>query len=495
MRPQNQVARDRLEAELRKSPRSSAAGLAERLSISLPTLLRILREQEDRVLRAGSASRTRYALRRPLRGSSRPIPLFRVDSHGRGHEAGVFDLVEPEGSLLDLAGLGWPVDAEHRDGWWAGLPYPLHDMRPQGFLGRSFARRHAADLEASPDPEKWHDDQIVLALSRYGADCAGNLILGEAAYTRWMDTVAKAEAPHPERGLEARYLEWAQQVASQGVAESSAAGEFPKFTASREHPGAATPHVIVKFSGGDDSATVRRWSDLLICEHLALECLARATALPVAASRILQAGGRTFLEVERFDRHGPHGRGELISLASLDAALLGSPQNDWPRVAARIANELKLAAPGMEAAIRLTWWYGKLIANSDMHPGNLSFTFAAAPGVAPVHASQSPGRPKIDLPPTGGGAARRDVTGVQLIPAPVYDMLPMHYAPLAGGEVPPREFNPALPLPSERADWHTACAAALDFWHSVAIEPRISKPFRALARANHDGLAEVRERV
>jgi len=62
MRPQNQVARDRLEAELRKSPRSSAAGLAERLSVSVPTLLRILREQEDRVLRAGSASRTRYAL-------------------------------------------------------------------------------------------------------------------------------------------------------------------------------------------------------------------------------------------------------------------------------------------------------------------------------------------------------------------------------------------------------------------------------------------------
>jgi len=470
MRPQNQVARDRLEAELRKSPRSSAAGLAERLSISVPTLLRILREQEDRVLRAGAASRTRYALRRPLRGSSRPIPLFRVDSHGRGHEAGVLDLVEPEGSLLDLAGLGWPVDAEHRDGWWAGLPYPLHDMRPQGFLGRSFARRHAADLEVSPDPEKWHDDQIVLALSRYGADCAGNLILGEAAYTRWMDTLAKAEAPHPERGLEARYLEWAQQVASQGVAESSAAGEFPKFTASRERPGAATPHVIVKFSGGDDSlnysATVRRWSDLLICEHLALASLARATALPVAASRILQAGGRTFLEVERFDRHGLHGRSELISLASLDAARLGSIQNDWPRVAARLANELKLAALGMEQAIRLIWWYGKLIANSDMHPGNLSFIFAAAPGMAP-----------------------------KLNPAPVYDMLPMHYAPLAGGEVPPREFNPALPLPSERADWHTACAAALDFWHSAAIDPRISAPFRAQALANHNRLAEVRERV
>ena len=48
--------------------------------------------------------------------------------------------------------------------------------------------------------------------------------------------------------------------------------------------------------------------------------------------------------------------------------------------------------------------------------------------------------------------------------APVYDMLPMMYAPLPGGEVPPRIYQPEWPLPHQRAHWQTACVAALAFW-------------------------------
>ena len=78
------------------------------------------------------------------------------------------------------------------------------------------------------------------------------------------------------------------------------------------------------------------------------------------------------------------------------------------------------------------WWNGRLIENTDMHLGNRSF--------------------RVGLP---------------LRLAPTYDMLPMMYAPLPGGEVPAREFVPALPLPTQRMTWLAACAAAIEFWTVV----------------------------
>lgn len=68
-------------------------------------------------------------------------------------------------------------------------------------------------------------------------------------------------------------------------------------------------------------------------------------------------------------------------------------------------------------AITCLWHFGQLIAYTDMHDGNLSFV---------------PGQPGPWL-------------------APVYDMLPMLYAPQRGVELPERAFTPRLPLPAERA--------------------------------------------
>lgn len=102
----------------------------------------------------------------------------------------------------------------------------------------------------------------------------------------------------------------------------SAAGEFPKFTAMRMLEGNPVS-VIVKFSGADASAAVRRWSDLLVCEHLALETLSAELGVRTARSAIYHHAGRTFLEVVRFDRRGAHGRLPMCALSSLNAALLG----------------------------------------------------------------------------------------------------------------------------------------------------------------------------
>lgn len=456
MRPRNEAARAQLFAALRSLAPARAADLAQRLGVSVPTLHRMLKESGDAVVSTGAGSRTRYAVRRPVRGVRAPLPLYRIDSRGRGEAAGELDLIEPQGSRLDLAPLGWPMDPA-QGAWWEGLPYPLLDMRPQGFLGRGFARHNHLWLGVAPDPEAWSDDDVVHVLNLCGIDLPGDLVLGELAYEQWLRLKTGGMRILSSSDRPRAYAELAAQASSTGSLTSSAAGEFPKFTALREFAGAATPHVIVKFSGPDDSAAVRRWADLLVCEHLALVCISETLGIPAAATSILQGDGRTFIEVERFDRHGDFGRSGLCSLAAIDAALIGSGVPDWPRQSETLAQRGLLDAEAVEA-VRVIWWYGRLIANTDMHTGNLSF------------------RP-----------------GERLTLAPIYDMLPMFYAPLPGGEVPRREFEPALPLPAQRAAWQRACAAALCLWRTASGDTRISEGFRAICKANHERLEKVAE--
>jgi hypothetical protein len=459
MRPRNQIARDQLKTVLGRRSAVSAAELAERLGVSIPTLHRLLQEAGAEVVATGRARRTRYALRRPLRGDLAEVPLYEVDATGRAEQVAHLTLVHPQGSCMDLAAAGWPVPEDARDGWWDGLPYPLHDMRPQGYMGRQFARAEHHLLGVPANPEAWSDDDVVHVLSRRGTDLSGNLILGDPACEAWLGAKLVPPEPLKEAALGAAYAGLAEQASAAGVPGSSAAGEFPKFAAVREHLAGATPHVLVKFSGAGGSPTVRRWADLLVGEHLALEC---ATALPgveSARSRILMHEGRTFLEVERFDRHGLFGRSRLCSLGTLDAALLGDGSPDWVRLAGRLAGAGWLA-PAAVDRVQLLWWFGRLIANTDMHTGNLSFR------------------------PQGGLAL-----------APVYDMVPMLYAPLPGGELPTREFAPPLPLPPQRAAWVQACQAALAFWTRAAQDSRISAEFRGACEGNARRLEAVAQHV
>ena len=465
MRPRNRAARDRLNAELLRNAPVSAAILAERLQVSVPTILRILKENQQHVVRIGTTKNARYALRRTLRGTTHTFPVYRIDEHGKGHECSSLELVHPHGSVMDLNQMGWPVDSEHLNGYWDGLPYPLYDMRPQGFLGRHFAKQTHHDLGLPTHLGDWSDDDIVFALAQRGSDTSGNLIIGDPAYERWLKDIANQTAPLAQDKQAEHYADMADHAMSTGIPASSAAGEFPKFTASRELAGAATPHVIVKFSGADNSSAVRRWSDLLVAEHIALNTLAEINRLPVAKSRILNARGRTFIEVERFDRIGALGRSEVVTLASIDGAFLGSAESDWPTLIQRLINA-KLCNPQAFNQTRLLWWFGKLIANSDMHMGNLSFRFSP----------QTNTLPELHL-------------------APAYDMLPMQYAPLAGGEIPVQQFEPNLPLPKDRDIWATACVAALEFWQQASNDSRISENFRKICLDNFQQLEKLAQLV
>ena len=469
MRPKHQPPRDSLRAVLARQAGVSAPELAAQLGVSIPTLHRMLGEVEGTIVITGRARRTRYALRKGVRADMAEIPLYEIDPAGRAELLSRVSLVHPEGSWAPLVGSGWPVPTEARDGFWPGLPYPLYDMRPQGYLGRQFARARHRQLAVSSNPEEWGDEDIAHVLSQTGSDVSGNLILGDRAFERWQASTLEAPEPIKPRSLGKAYAALAEQAVAAGVPGSSAAGEFPKFPALRELSGSATPHVLVKFSGADASAAVRRWSDLLVCEHLALQCSATLPGGKSALSRVVEHAGRTFLEVERFDRHGAFGRSRLISLATLDAALLGAGTTDWTRLAARLGGA-KLLADADVQRIEHLWWFGRLIANTDMHTGNLSFV------------------PQSLVPQ---GSARPN----HLELAPLYDMLPMLYAPLPGGEVPARQFEPPLPLPPQRAIWAAACAAAVLFWSHAAADVRIGAAFRRVCAASALRLQRVAERA
>ncbi|SOE06385.1 HipA-like N-terminal domain-containing protein [Variovorax sp. YR752] len=435
-----------------------AGALADAMGVSRPTLSRAIRAAGVDIIVRGSARRTKYAARRALKGDNEPIPLFRIDRDGIQHQVAVLDLVYPDGTAAELSEeFGWPLDDEMKQGWFEGLPYMMQDMRPQGFLGRNFARHHAALLKVSEDPTNWSDDDVLHALSLLGSDTPGDLVVGEAAARKWLEQVQAfndGTGPHgiADDQLDESYPRLAAQALELGVAGSSAGGEFPKFTAMRS-TAEGDQHVLVKFSGSDDSPGTRRWADLLVCEHLAAQALAEHAGIDVARSRIRILANRTFLEVERFDRHGASGRSPVVSWSVLNSTFVGAGGRPWAEGVQPLAKMGWISDDDFER-IGLVGHFGQLIGNSDMHDGNLSFQ--------PV---QVAGQAQLQL-------------------APIYDMLPMTYAPVRGVELPPRTYAPRLPLPSEKDLWKRAALAAVAFWDSADADDRISAEFRAVCAQN-----------
>lgn len=429
---------------LRTWHRQQAGELLKRLGVSRPSLMRAIAELDGQVISRGRARRTAYAARRSIRGNSAPLPLYRIDESGRAHEVGLLEPVYPAGCAMTfIEAFPWPLDDEMADGWFHGVPYPLGDMRPQGFLGRNFAHQFAAILQVDDAVNRWSEDDVLHVLSVVGWDQPGNYILGEQALRRFLEVQQHGIHFLSDDEVETDYPQRALQALKFGEAESSAAGEFPKFTA-RRWRGMPT-NVIVKFSGADGSPQEQRWADLLVCEHLALTTIADTLQLRAAHSRIYQFAGRTFYEVDRFDRHGEFGRSGVCTWFELNAALFCGT-GSWSD-GAKALFEANYISEETAQQIRLLEHFGRLIANSDMHDGNLAFL------------------PDLRL-------------------APAYDMLPMMYAPSRGVELVERKFVPALPVPRERKTWVQAAAAAIVFWRRVESDNRISEEFRSIANAN-----------
>jgi hypothetical protein len=151
--------------------------------------------------------------------------------------------------------------------------------------------------------------------------------------------------------------------------------------------------------------------------------------------------GFVFLAVRRFDRKDSGGRVGVHSLAAIDGALYGEGSGSWGEMADRLYVDGLISASDQKT-IQHVWDFGKAIRNTDMHFGNLGFH------------------------PTSNGAFAL---------APVYDMLPMAYAPNAAG-VP--EFKPGnqgftVVPPNPMAN---------DFWERLSLDTRVSQSFKNIAR-------------
>jgi hypothetical protein len=442
--PARMLTDDVLRVLARAGP-SPADDVQRAVATSRSTLQRALAELKPRLVTAGRARATRYALRRPVDGVLTPVPVYELDPAGAIRHALTLHPVEPlgfyvEGHVPEVASGFHDTDpADPGPDPFADLPWFLLDIKPSGFLGRAWARAHA-DWPA--DPARWSGDDVLRFATHDGTDLPGAFVLGGFARDRLL--ARAVDRVHEADAIDA-YPKLAERALAGPPVGSSAGGEHPKFTASVERDGVLRP-CIVKFSPPVSTPGGERWADLLAAEHVAHAVLAEH-GLPAAASRLVDAGGRRFLEVERFDRHGERGRSGVASLRSLDRAGVAADNRRWTLVTARLVREGRLTAADHE---RVAWLesFGLLLANTDMHPGNLSLRML--------------------------GTAIRGL-------APVYDMLPMFYAPRHGGELPAGRFDPR----SELDEFVPGTSdAAREFWGRVSERSDVSADFRALASAH-----------
>lgn len=436
---------------------ASARQLAGALSVSQPTVSRLLRAAGEHVVAVGETRRRRYVASRDVRGLGSTWPLYRINAHGRPSRLGILRALhggrfhfKPDGKLAWLRG-------EFADGLFPDLPWFLHNMRPQGFLGQLFAQRFGPGIGLRDELASWNNDDILIALLLSGADPPGQFILGEQALER-----ALGHTPHVIAGAQCQraYAMLADATMAGAPPSSLVPGEQPKFTACIRGDDDQQRHVIVKFSDGMPyNAISQRWADLLLAEHVANQVL-RTHGIVCANTTVLETtDGRRCLQSNRFDRIGAHGRMGLVSLAALDDAH-GGQRDDWAQAAQRL-----LDGGWIDAAdawrLTLCWWFGRLIGNTDMHFGNVGFFLDKA------------------LP---------------LRLAPVYDMLPMHFRPASNGAVTNQAFTPPPPQPESMVTWQQAVRLAGMFWQQLGDDPALSDDFRSLAVVQTRALATLQQR-
>jgi len=436
---------EKLQLVLKQGP-GKTSSILQALDISQPTFSRLWSTMRDGVVLGASKAR-QYALRKYVPGVDAPVPVFCVSEEGSIEPIGYLDVLQGEFyAMTPLEGTRYDV--------YQGLPFFIRDLRPQGFLGRMEPGKHR-DLDLPADILRWSDEQVLKYVSRRSEAAAGNLVLGNESYTRYLASVPMAEPsviPAHERA--AHYPAMAEASMQGEAPGSSAGGEQPKFTAivRREDTTQSVEHVIVKFSPQVDSPPGRRWGDLLICEHLALEVLAR-NGIAAAKTSILELDERIFLEVVRFDRIGLKGRLPMATFSALDGDL-GMMDQNWSAVARELGRLGQLSGDDV-VTVEILDLFGALIGNTDKHHGNIAVAWTLE---------------------------RKH----RLLAA--YDMVPMLYRPNSHGEIVERGWSPNYLGKVEMRHLARCHGMALQFWNDVAEDPRISAGFKGVAARHVEAL-------
>lgn len=422
---------------LRRNPATSTE-IASYCGCDRSTVTRQLKlfetKLENKLITTGRARSTRYYLQR---GAEAETALYRVSEAGKAAHFGTLVAVMPHGYIVKTDVVKTHSDGDDR--YYDDLPWWLQDLRPQGFLGRHLAKAlFKQGIVATYDIDYWQDQDIFQALLHAKGDSPGNLLLGTQSYQQWLQH-------EPVAVSVADFVKLATDAMAGEVAGSSAGGEQPKFCAFVDGK-----HRLVKFTEPvamvNGNANSQRWADLLQAEHLALSVLADA-GIAATHSQIIQQEQRTFLSCERFDRINALGRKGLVSLRMVKAEFVGKP-SEWPVIAQHLLQGKHISAADAET-IAVVWCFGRLIANTDMHAGNLSFYYE------------------------GDGKLRL---------APVYDMLPMAFAPLRSGAMASSHALTITPVAAGK-HWRQAYEMAEQFWALLLVNAAISAEFRAIVQS------------
>lgn len=418
---------------------SSGAELVRALAVSQPTVSRVMRglESNRRVLRIGKTRGVRYALRRDVGGIGSHWPVYEIDAAGAVRELGSLEAVERDSYYVT----GGPARIQQL---FQGIPYFIQDARPAGFLGRAVPAAYP-ELELPGRVVDWTDEHFLVYLTQRGGDTPGALIVGTEAMDRHLaETQSPAVVPAESRA--SLYSRFAMAAMAGAPPGSSAQGEHPKFTAYVEAEDRRVA-VVVKFSPPRSTPIGQRWADLLIAEHLAHRLLDE-NGIAACRSEILEHEERVFLQSERFDRVGAEGRRSVVSLFAVDTWRYGK-LDSWTAAAGRLALDGLLSADDAER-VRLLDAFGALTANTDRHFGNITL----------FDDYEQPFRL-----------------------APVYDMLPMLFAPQSD-QIVVRRFEPTGLTAAWLSVWSRARLLAEAYWERLIAEARLSSEFRELCAQN-----------
>jgi hypothetical protein len=178
-------------------------------------------------------------------------------------------------------------------------------------------------------------------------------------------------------------------------------------------------------------------------------------AVPAAQTALLTSPDHVFLEVQRFDRQGRHGRVGMLSCGSVDAEFFDA-RDTWSEFAARCEQHTYLSSEDARR-IDVMAAFSELIGTGDRHVKNISVLL-------------------------GEDGAYQGM-------APAYDILPMRCASIGTGVDP--DLGPIRPtlgsIGAKPEVWSRAAEAARRFWWSVQRSPTdlpISPAFQDLAAKN-----------
>jgi Uncharacterized protein related to capsule biosynthesis enzymes len=402
------------------------------------TFQRALNAEPD-VVSLGHTNRRAYAL---SRSDMPPSSVVLRDDDGADHEIG---------TLVALAAGQWWMKSTseapqwihlgERDGTpgvFQGLPWFLEALRPAGFLGRAWVREHAHAYGWTLDVNAWSEDQVISAAIQQPWDWRGNLGLARI--------VESGDQPLLASERRAVYAERANTVLNGIMVGASADGEQPKFTAIvNDGVGYPPRAVLVKFSPplANDPAAIR-WGDIMVTEGIAAQVM-RGYGVDAARTQVWKYEDRIWLETDRFDRVGLHGHKGMASLRSLAQtfAYMG-PQNGWVGAVEHLERRGAIDE-SIVGKVRQLAEIGHLLANTDMHMGNLSFLLCDV------------GEPILEV-------------------APAYDMTPMRWVPAPNGSVPTLVFEPPPNVGDRRA-----LLIARDVWEEASRHELVSSEWAAWA--------------